>query len=152
MLRFILASEFKEAERGRSQSIWAEAICQYEQNFSVSLAVSTRSHAFAVSKTWDILDKRRCLGVFQQQEVGQGMAANKPGPVSVAELGSWPLSVLKNLLCAGDGNDGERLSRLRAILRDGMCVYSDYSGLAGEYEIWTQMREALAVCFRTCSG
>lgn len=75
----------------------------------------------------------------------QESRSRKQGPASLAALGCWPTTVLKSLLCAGDGSDGERLGRLQALLLPGVCMYSDYSGLAGEYELMCQMRAALTM-------
>ena len=81
------------------------------------------------------------FGMGSEQE----SRSHKHGPASLAELACWPATVLKSLLCAGDGSDGERIARLQALLRPGVCMYSDYSGLAGEYELMCQMRAALTV-------
>ena len=76
----------------------------------------------------------------------------KRGPTSLAELSCWPSTVLQSLLCAGDGSDGERMNRLRALLQPGLQMYSDYSGLAGEHELMCQMRFALGKFAEEHSG
>ncbi|CAL1127839.1 unnamed protein product [Cladocopium goreaui] len=44
----------------------------------------------------------------------------------------------------GDGNDALRLARFKSLVAGGLHVYSDYSGMAGEFEALFQLGEALA--------
>ncbi|CAE7578483.1 unnamed protein product [Symbiodinium sp. CCMP2592] len=69
--------------------------------------------------------------------------ALKAGPLSLDEFCSWPVTVIRSLIGAGDGDDGERLHRLRFLLQRGLWIDSDYSGVAGEYEVMHQMLQAL---------
>ncbi|CAJ1412420.1 unnamed protein product, partial [Effrenium voratum] len=71
------------------------------------------------------------------------MSVSGPGPSSAADLRRWPLTVLDRLTQRNDGSDGERLHRLESHFRRGLCVYSDYSGISGEHEIFWQMTHAL---------
>eukprot|EP00435_Cladocopium_sp_Y103_P075920 s7_g69.t1 len=66
------------------------------------------------------------------------------GPASVEEFARWPKTVVEKLFARGDGSDAERLNRLKSLLAGGLQVYSDYSGMAGEYEFLFQLAEALA--------
>ena len=65
------------------------------------------------------------------------------GPASFDDFATWPKTVVQKLFARGDGNDEARLNRLKSLLGGGLQVYSDYSGMAGEYEFLFQLAEAL---------
>ena len=70
------------------------------------------------------------------------------GPSSLQELYRWPQTVLQRLFQRGDGQDDLRKVRLQTLLSRDVYVYSDYSGLAGEYEAFHQMTAALNEFFQ----
>ena len=66
------------------------------------------------------------------------------GPASFEEFSTWPKAIVQKLFARGDGNDDVRLNRVRSLCAGGLQVYSDYSGMAGEYEFLFQLGEALS--------
>ena len=68
---------------------------------------------------------------------------HREGPATFEEFSTWPKSIVEKLFARGDGNDYARLNRLKSLCAGGLQVYSDYSGLAGEYEFLFQLGEAL---------
>ena len=67
----------------------------------------------------------------------QGLA-----PASLQELFQWPRWILERLFNRGDGLDMARFHRVDQLLSGEPVVYSDYSGLAGEYEFLHQIQFA----------
>ena len=65
------------------------------------------------------------------------------GPQSLAEFFAWPNTILQRLFKRGDDDDLGRMHRVHALLAGENFVYSDYSGLSGEYEILSQLESAL---------
>ena len=90
-----------------------------------------------------VTSSRNNFVVGQRCIMAEASRVLRPGPQSLDELCSWPLTVVQSLVSAKDGNDGERFSRLKALLGRGLWIDSDYSGIAGEHEVMHQMVEAL---------
>ena len=65
------------------------------------------------------------------------------GPQTLSQLYEWPRETMNCLFGFGDSSDLERLHRTLQLLRGKNYVYSDYSGLSGEYEILWQLVSAL---------
>ena len=66
------------------------------------------------------------------------------GPKTPEEFAMWPRTIVKRVFERGDGNDALRLARFKSLVAGGLHVYSDYSGMAGEFEALFQLGEALA--------
>lgn len=66
------------------------------------------------------------------------------GPQNIEEFVRWPANLVGKVFCRNDGNDQVRLARFKALVASGLSVYSDYSGMAGEYEFLFQLNEALS--------
>lgn len=67
----------------------------------------------------------------------------KTGPTTVQQFCKWPQRLLNHLLQNGDGSDGLRTARIHALFSREVLVYSDYSGMAGEYEFLFQIENAM---------
>eukprot|EP00438_Fugacium_kawagutii_P033637 Skav229860 [mRNA] locus=scaffold148:134151:135907:- [translate_table: standard] len=59
------------------------------------------------------------------------------------KFAAWPSTIVEKLFQRGDGSDGLRITRFNELVKNTLQVYSDYSGLAGEYEFLFQLQEAL---------
>ena len=66
------------------------------------------------------------------------------GPKTPEEFAMWPRTIVKRVFERGDGNDALPLARFKSLVAGGLHVYSDYSGMAGEFEALFQLGEALA--------
>ena len=73
------------------------------------------------------------------------------GPQNLEEMYRWPSTILHRLLQRGDASDSLRRARLQAIFSRGVYVCSDYSGMAGEYELLHQMLAPLNSALQTPS-
>lgn len=70
------------------------------------------------------------------------IAAMPPGPSTAFQFADWPSRLVQKVFCCSDGNEA-RIGRLHAMLKNGVDVVSDYSGLSGEHEVLFQLEEAL---------